>query len=142
GQCPVGGDETTAEGGAMDRGDLVGQRDQVPVGVFDRHVLGERAPGGEAGGEVEVADVGQALPAGPAAATTDGEGDGDPVADPPPAHPGADRGGGADHLVAGHVREGGVGVVAGPAVVVAVTDAGGLHPRHATGRAGHGIGSL
>src|SRR4030042_1320652 len=81
---PEGGAEPAPETRRGDRIDLPRQTDEVHVGVFDRHVLCERAPAGEAGLELAVADVmiaGNAL--GTRSASTD-ERQGDPVSWPPP----------------------------------------------------------
>ncbi len=53
---------------------------------------------------------------------------GDPVAGPPPSHPGAHRLDDPGEFVAGHVRQGDVGVVPLPAVPVAAAQPRGLDP--------------
>ncbi len=133
----IGGREPASECRRGHEVELVRQRDQVDVGLGDRHELGERAPMREPGLLLVVAHLlvaGKALLA-PAARAD--ERHRHAVADLPRRDLGADL---LDHpgqLVAGNVREPDVGVVSHPAVPVAAAQAGRLDPDHRTGRRAH-----
>ena len=137
---PVGGDEAAAQRGGLHVAHGLGQHDQIGVGVGDGHILGERSPGREAGLEVVVADVlvaGDALVAGAAA---DGEGHGDAFAHASLAHLLAHGHDLAGQLMAGHMGQHDVRVVAGPAVPIAAADAVGLDADHHAVVGGGGVG--
>jgi hypothetical protein len=74
------GDEAAAEARRVDEAQALRQRNQVDVGVGERDVLGEGAPGGEARLEVVVADVLVAGEALRAVSAAHGKGHRDPVA--------------------------------------------------------------
>ena len=134
------GGEATAEARRGDEVEIGGEWHEVRIGVTHLDELGERAPVGEAGLRVGVADLMVSRSALRADAAAARERRGDAVADPPAAHARADGGHHAGELVAGHVRRPHVRVVAHPAVPVTPTDAAGPH-RHDRGvvaRSWHG----
>ena len=51
------GDEAAAEACGGGEVQLVGQAHEIGVGIVDRDIFGERAPGGEAGLELVLADL-------------------------------------------------------------------------------------
>jgi len=134
GHRPVGGGEPAAERGRGLEIDLLGQRDQVHLGVRNRHVLGEGSPVVETRLQLTGADL---LVSGPAlrtgAAGTD-ERHRHPVTRPPAGDLAAHLGDGAGQFMPGHVRQFDVRIVALPAVPVAATQAGGLDLHHHTVR--------
>jgi hypothetical protein len=141
GDRPVGGGEPAAQGGSGVEADILRQRDQVDLGVRDRHVLSERAPVVEARLQLPGADLLVAVPALLATAAGTDERHDHPLARLPAAHVRGDLDDSGGQFVAGHVRQRDVGIVTLPAVPVTAAQAGGLdlkdHPAGGHCRLGH-----
>ncbi len=126
GDGPEGGGEAAAEAGGGRKIHALRQMDEVLVGEIDRHILGERAPMGEARLELCFTDLLVAGAAFAATAAAGNERHGHAVADLV-AHDRAASGGDRPRqFVARNMRQANVRVVPHPAMPIAPAEPGGL----------------